>query len=322
MFKALLFLVFPLFLLASESILDLQIGVNPANAKNKSYVGITSQTSFDTIYGSLLFNPEVSFYLDKSVDFSFSCGHRWKLAGGAIGQHFFFDRCQLPNLSVNQVGTGVDYVTDLFTVKLNYYHPVTGPVDFLGTKIFPCRWAELEGCFKTRYFNFSLVPNYNIETTVPGLQAKFVVPFNRFSLGLGGFCDLMGNKQAFFSTNFHLYKLPTPQRVNSVHSHAKQPILFSKAKVLPPLVKTKNLPPPEEVKGNETIIPNPAEEPLNDSDVLVALEPPVVTEEVLIPQEPVDIDQVNIPVVSTEVISHPVKKDPPPPGWTDWLFPH
>lgn len=209
--------------LANESMLDLRMAVDPFDAKNRSHIDIVSQASFKTPYCSLLVNPEIAFFLNKSVDFGISLGHRWELPVGILGHHIFFDRSQLPKISVNQIGTGIDLLTSKIDIRANYYHPVSPSVLLRDRIVKPCKWMEAEAMFKTPYFNLGVGPNLNIDSGVMGAQGRVIIPFERFSVGLGGMLDARGERQGFIITNFHLYRDKSGDITHTPLSHTKRP---------------------------------------------------------------------------------------------------
>ena len=218
-------ILLPFFLMAkaTESTVDLRMAVDPIDAKNRSHIDILSQTTFDMGPCSLLVNPEIDFYFNKSVDFGLSLGHRWALPYGALGHHIYFDRSQLPKLSVNQIGTGIDYLTPYVDFRLNYYQPLSGIFELAGYKFKPCKWIEGEALLKTPFANFGIGPSLNFDNQVWGAQGRVIFPFERFSLGVGSHIDQRGNSDAFLCTSFHLYKDKNGDPKNQVASHNKRP---------------------------------------------------------------------------------------------------
>lgn len=210
-------------LTASESMTDLRIAVDPFDAKNRSHVDFVAQASFDAGKFSFLVNPELAVYLNKSVDFGISLGHRWPFMNGAIGHHVFFDRSQMPTISVNQVGSGIDWLTPFMDFRANYYHPISPAITLKDRLVKPCKWGELEAVYKTKYFNVAAGPNFNFDSRILGAQSRFVIPFERFSLGIGGTIDQSGKKEAFLLTSFHLYRDKGGQYSNIPASHSKRP---------------------------------------------------------------------------------------------------
>lgn len=208
---------------ATESMSDLRIAVDPTDAKNRSHIDFISQTSFDMGRFSFLVNPELAFYLNRSVDFGLSLGHRWPTRIGAFGHHVFFDRSQMPTISVNQFGSGIDWLTPKFDLRANYYHPISPAITLKDRLVKPCKWLEMESVFKTKYFNVAAGPTYNIDSGIFGVQSRFVVPFERFSLGLGGSIDQSGRKETFLLTSFHLYRDKGGEYSNIPASHTKRP---------------------------------------------------------------------------------------------------
>jgi hypothetical protein len=198
--------VFASQIVAADSMLDLRVAVDPYDAKNRSHIDVVSQTFYETSHGWLLINPEIAFYLNRSVDFGCSFGYRWKTKYGAMGHHVFFDRAQMPKISINQIGASLDWITPAFDLRTSYYHPITPPILYKNAFIRPCKWAEVELLIKNRYCNIGVSPNVNIESLVYGVSGKVVFPFEYFSLGVGAAVDQTGSKQGFLITSFHLYK--------------------------------------------------------------------------------------------------------------------
>lgn len=232
---------------------DLKMSVDPIDAKNRSHIDIVAQKAFEFKNFSILLSPEIAFYFNKSVDFGLTLGHRWNLAYGAVGHYVFFDRSQLPKISVNQVGSGFDYITDKFDVRLNYYHPISPALQLKDRIVKPCKWIESEGIFKHKYVHIGAGPTFNIDAKVVGVQSKIIFPFDKFSLGLGASIDQNKHKQLFLITSFHLYKTSKYNHANSPSSHTKRPKIYSykikqePSKVSAPKVKEEE----EEIEGVE-----------------------------------------------------------------------
>lgn len=192
---------------AADSQVDLRIDSNPYDLSGKSSFNVVTTTALqtDSEAHAALFTPEMSFYTNGGIDFSVTAAHRHRFKNIVWGHNVFFDRTNVGGQFCDQVGTGLDLLTNRWDFRANYYHPIT---DFGYSPLKACKWIDSEIFFKTKYFGVGTGPLYNVDMKNWALHSRLVVPFKDFSLNLGGICGggETGIAQVLFSISFHIFK--------------------------------------------------------------------------------------------------------------------
>ena len=212
---------------AADSQVDVRIDTDPNNLQNRSSFNITTTTSqeFGTDH-ALLFTPEMTFYNDGSVDFSIGAGHRHNWKGLAFGHHVFFDRSTVGALCLDQVGTGVDVLSDRVDFRANYYHPCTKATDGGFFTVKSCRWADAEFFFKTPYFGVGTGPLYNLDFKNWAIHSRLVVPLRDCSVSVGAIAGQGGYGQALLSVSFHLFKPKSKGNLTAPSCHVQKSNIY------------------------------------------------------------------------------------------------
>ena len=222
--KCLIFALLSSVLLAAESQVDLRIDSDPDNLGKRSCFNVTTTNSITNQNYAFLFSPSMSFYVDGAVDFSFAFANRYQFSKCVVGHQVFFDRSYRPTLVADQLGTGIDVLTNHFDVRLNYYHPLRtkGLYKFSGSK-----WMDSEILFKTPYFGVGTGPLYNIDMRTWALHSRLIIPMKGFSVNIGGLCGAGAYSQLMISLSFHLFPAKNATRLTSPMCHVKKMSIYT-----------------------------------------------------------------------------------------------
>lgn len=210
---------------AADSQVDLRLDTNPSDLNGKSAFNVVTTTAIqaDSNNHALLFTPEMSFYANGGIDFSVTSAHRHRHRDFVWGHNVFFDRTNVGGQFCDQVGTGLDLLTNRFDFRINYYHPIT---DYGASPLRACKWADSEIFFKTKYFGVGTGPLYNVDMKHWALHSRLVVPCRDFTLNFGGLCGEAGYSSAIFSISFHLFKPKNPDTLTCPPCHVQKANIY------------------------------------------------------------------------------------------------
>lgn len=269
---------------ALDRFLDINLTTDFNNLKERSHVDFNSQAVVPFTNRSLLLSPRISVFFDGSMDVSVATGIRHQTPLGILGHHVFWDSTGARDAHFHQIGHSLDFLTDLFDYRINYYHPITKQQVYKKFLVSPHRWIESEIVYKHSLFHVGMGPKYDLFDKQWGAQAKVTVPFNYFSIGSIASYDRRSGFSASISLSFRLYGTPRKSAMESPIYHQSR-VQYSKELVF--------IPPPPQKKRH----------PEKDH----------VKEEV----KPSDKPQEN------EATDPPDEKTPPPPppkSWWDFFF--
>lgn len=274
MYTLFFFLIASLSIFGAESQVDLRIDSNPLIPNQRSSLNVTSTNFVDFMEGKhgALLTPEMTFHVNGNTDFSVTMAHRHKFKNVVWGHSVFLDRTHLDFCQLDQVGTGLDLLTNFFDVRLNYYHPLTR---FKYPIIFPNRWVDSEVFFKTKFFGVGTGPLYNIDTKTWALHSRIVVPLKTFSIHLGALCGSgpWADSKAVLSVSFHLFRPKTMNRMATPASHLQRSSFYYTSAYVPPELVQKVAPWPVRKSYAKSISPLSAEKYLDFVEETITLQP-------------------------------------------------
>lgn len=278
---------------AMDGYFDIESNFDPMNVKQKSYIELSPSTYLPIDDKSWIFNPKLSFYLDGSVDVSMATGMRHTTQNGFLGHHVFWSLSQTKHGSFHQIGHSLDFLTEDWDYRVNYYHPLTKQQTDDLFKYDTHKWTEVEALWKGDHFNIGFGPKYNFSTRSIGLQTRFVIPFKFFNIGACAGYDHKHGFSSALSLSFNIYSTGRRSQLNGNISH-KSRVRYGKT-ILPRYQK------PQKHKHDETKL---------------ALQPPEdkKPESMVVEKEPV-LEQEIKEIIDTTIQDIPVPEVGPDGSW-------
>lgn len=274
--------VFPL-----DRFLDINLTTDFTNLKERSHVDFNSQAVVPFSNRAFLLNPRISIYFDGSMDVSVATGLRHQTRVGTLGHHVFWDSTGTKDAHFHQIGHSLEFLTDMFDYRINYYHPITKDQIYKNFLVSPHRWFESEMVYKHALFHVGAGPKYDLFDKKWGAQAKVVVPFKYFSIAsLIGY-DKKKGCTAAISLSFRLYGTPRKSSMESPIQYQSR-VQYSKELIF--------IPPPPESKKRES----------DEKTVIVAV--------------PEETNAIVVASTNDEPATPPSFPPPPPKPKTWWDF--
>ena len=258
-----------------DRFLDINLTTDFSNLKQRSHVDFNSQAVVPFSKQAFLLNPRITIFFDGSLDVSLASGLRHQLKYGTLGHHVFWNSTATRDARFHQIGHSLEFLTDQFDYRVNYYHPITKDQQYKNFLVSPHRWVESEMIYKHRIFHVGAGPKYNLFEKAWGVQAKLSFPFQYFSIGSLVSYDTTNKFSSAISISFRLYGTPRKKSIDSP-IHYQSRVLYSKELIFIP-------PPPESKKREDdknTIvktdkepsnlpIANATEQPTNNQPVVI-----------------------------------------------------
>ena len=240
-------LIFIAMLLSSSAVsaldrfLDINLTTDFTNLKERSHVDFNSQAVIPFPNRALLLSPRISIFFDGSMDVSVATGLRHQTSWGVLGHHIFWDSTGTKDAHFHQVGHSLDFLTDMFDYRINYYHPITKEQVYKKFLVSPHKWIESEVIYKHDLFHLGAGPKYDLFDGQFGFQAKATVPFSYFSVGAIGSYDQRNGLCGAVSLSFRLYGTPRKNSLESPIYHQSR-VQYSKEQIFipPPPPKKKH----------------------------------------------------------------------------------
>jgi hypothetical protein len=130
----------------------------------------------------LVVSPVLTFGFEGDYNIGLSTMVRKAYKNGSIGTGMFFDVNHSNFGSFQQLGLGIDYITNYSDVRMNFYNPLRRDVD----TVFPTLWGhymhELSVAFKSTDFRISLSAIYDY--TEDEIGTKIGIDYTKYGIGL------------------------------------------------------------------------------------------------------------------------------------------
>lgn len=138
---------------------------------------------FDNDQRAWLISPKVSYFLGGRTGFTIAGGIRHDISAISLGNHLFFNVLNDGSGSVYQWGKSFDILHDKWDLRINYYFPSKVKIPEFSMLYETASMLEGEFMYKTPFLAFGVHDVYNFRAQQNCTSLKFILPFERFSVG-------------------------------------------------------------------------------------------------------------------------------------------